>query len=65
MRQWRRMLKDYNFTSQYHLGKANVVVNALSQKPSKLIVATLLVKEWQTLETLADFDQQTTQSSEG
>src|ERR1700732_1812115 len=28
------LIKDYDFTPQYHLGKANVVANALSRKPS-------------------------------
>ena len=27
------MIKDYDYTIEYHSGKANVVVDALSQKP--------------------------------
>ena len=31
-RRWVELLKDYNCTIEYHLGKANVVANALSKK---------------------------------
>ena len=31
-RRWLEFLKDYDFELQYHLGKANVVADALSQK---------------------------------
>ncbi|KAA3483671.1 integrase [Gossypium australe] len=31
-RRWLKLLKDYEFVIDYHLGKANVVVDALSQK---------------------------------
>ena len=31
-RRWMEYLEDYDFTLQYHLGKANVVVDALSRK---------------------------------
>ena len=31
-RRWVKLMKDYDFTLQYHLGKANVVVDALSRK---------------------------------
>ena len=57
MRQRRLMelLKDYDFTLQYHPSKSNVVADALSRKPRKPILATLMVKEWQALETLAEF----------
>ena len=30
--QWMKFLEDYDLTLHYHLGKANVVVDALSQK---------------------------------
>ena len=50
------LLKDYDFTLQYHLGKANVVVDALSRKPRRPILATLMIKEWKALETLSEFD---------
>ena len=32
-RKWIELLKDYDFSLQYHLGKANVVSDVLSQKP--------------------------------
>ena len=54
------LLKDYDFTLQYHPSKANVVTDALSQKPRKLILATRMVKEWQALETLVEIDLQST-----
>ena len=31
-RRWMEYLEDYDFTLHYHPGKANVVVDALSQK---------------------------------
>ena len=31
-RRWMKFLEDYDFTLNYHLGKANVVADALSQK---------------------------------
>lgn len=33
-RRWIELLKDYDFTIEYHLGKANVVADALSSKSS-------------------------------
>ena len=33
-RRWIELLKDYDFTIEYHPGKANVVVDALSRKSS-------------------------------
>ena len=31
-RRWLELIKDYNLEMHYHLGKANVVVDGLSQK---------------------------------
>ena len=33
-RRWIELIKDYDCTIEYHLGKANVVADALSRKPS-------------------------------
>ena len=32
-RQWMELLKDYKFMLQYHLGKANILMDELNQKP--------------------------------
>ena len=63
-RRWMELLKDYDFTLQYHPGKANVVADALSRKPRKMI-ATLMIEEWQALETLVEFDVHATTSEGG
>ena len=34
-RRWMEYLEDYEFTLHYHLGKANVVANALNRKSGK------------------------------
>jgi len=31
-RRWLELMKDYDLTIQYHLGKANIVGDALSRK---------------------------------
>ena len=51
------LLKDYDFFLQYHPGKVNVVTDALSRRPHTLI-ASLMIREWQALETIAEFDLQ-------
>ena len=33
-KRWLELIKDYDLVSDYHLGKANVVIDALSQKSS-------------------------------
>ena len=54
-RRWMELLKDYDFTLEYHPGKANVVADALNRKP-RGIVASLMVQEWRMLESIAEFD---------
>ena len=53
MRQRRGMeyLEDYDFTLDYHPGKAIVVVDALSRK-SRGVLASVASREWQMLETV-------------
>ena len=41
--------EDYDFTLHYHLGKANVVVDALSRK-SRGVLASVASREWKMLE---------------
>ena len=47
-------LEDYDFTLYYHLGKANVVADALSRK-SRGALASVASQEWQMLETVGQF----------
>lgn len=47
---WLEFLKDYDFGLKYHLGKANVVANALIRK--SLHMATLIVMELDLIEHL-------------
>ncbi|XP_062028435.1 uncharacterized protein LOC133744320 [Rosa rugosa] len=54
-RRWMELIKDYDFTLEYHPGKANVVANALSRRP-RGIVAFLMVQKWLMLETASEFD---------
>ena len=48
-RRWMEFLKDYEFKLKYHLGKANVVVNALSKK--SLSVVWMIIKEAKLIES--------------
>ena len=61
---WMELLKDYDFSLQYHPGKANVVADALSRKP-QTVIASLMVREWRALETIAEFDLQPLTSAGG
>ena len=45
-RRWIELLKDYDYTIQYHPGKVNIVVDALSRK-SLGSLSHLIVKRWQ------------------
>ena len=46
------MLKDYNFSLNYHPGKANVVADALSQRTLHLLV--MLIKGLGLIEQFRD-----------
>ena len=51
-RRWLELIKDYDCTINYHPGKANVVVDALSRKDKlkMLISAEELIQEFERLE---------------
>ena len=55
-RRWMEFLKDY-FTLHYHLGKANVVADALNRK-SRGALASIASREWRMLETVGQFGLQ-------
>ena len=42
-RRWLELLKDYTLDIKYHLGKANVVTDALSRKPIGAVVSLVTV----------------------
>ena len=48
---WMEYLEDYYFTLHNHLGKANVIADALSRK-SRGVLASVASQEWQMLETV-------------
>ena len=54
-RRWMEYLEDYDFDLQYHPGKANVMVDALSQKPHSTL-ASISVREGKMLQQLGEFD---------
>ena len=53
-RRWMEYLEDYDFTLHYHTLKANVVADALSQK-SRGVLASIVSREWQMIETMGQF----------
>ena len=58
---WIEYLEDYDFTLQYHPGKANVVANALSRK-SQGMLARFSCHRWKMYNDLEDFDLKTNES---
>lgn len=44
-RRWLELMSEYDFKVMYHLGKTNVVADALSKKP-KVTLAHMEVLEW-------------------
>ena len=44
-RRWLELIKDYDLDIQYHEGKANVVVDALSRKSSHSLSALIVPEE--------------------
>ena len=56
-RRWVEYLEDYDFTLQYHPGKANVVADALSRKP-RGVLASLALEDWRRSVTVADYNLQ-------
>ena len=42
---WIEYLEDYNFAFHYHLGKVNVVADALNRK-SQGVLASITSREW-------------------
>ena len=48
---WIEYLEDYDFTLHYHLGKENVVADALNKK-SRGVLDSVASREWQMLEVV-------------
>ena len=63
-RRWMEFLKDYDFTLHYHLGKENVVVDALNRK-SRGALASIASREWRMLETVGQFGLQYSEQAQG
>ena len=61
---WMEYLEDYDFTLQFHLGKANVVVDALSRKLWG-VLACVASWEWLMLETVGQFGLQYSEQIQG
>ena len=53
-RRWMEILEDFDFSLQYHPGKANVVVDALSRK-SRSILSGLMDYEWMMYDYISEF----------
>ena len=53
-RRWMETLEDFDFSLQYHPGKANVVADALSRK-SRSILSGLMAYEWKMYDYISEF----------
>ena len=53
-RRWAEYMVDYDFTLQYHPGKANVVADALSRK-SHGLMACLALDSWKNSVAIGDY----------
>ncbi|XP_068487134.1 uncharacterized protein [Phaseolus vulgaris] len=60
-RRWIEFLKDYDFQLIYHLGKANVVADALSRK--KLQISSLMIRELELIEDFRSMNLEVSMSS--
>ena len=63
-RRWMEYMEDYDFSLHYYLGKANVVVDALSMK-SWGVLASVASREWQRLKTVGQFRLQYSDKTRG
>ena len=54
-RRWMETLEDFDFSLQYHPGKANVVVDYFSRK-SRSILLGLMAYEWKMYDYINEFD---------
>ena len=61
---WMKFLEDYDFTLHYHLGKENVVADALSRK-SQGALASIASRGWRMLETMGQFGLQYSEQAQG
>ncbi|XP_058102049.1 uncharacterized protein LOC131246156 [Magnolia sinica] len=53
-------LKDFKFKVSYHPGKANLVADTLSRKRTLKFAAPLMVREWNMVKFVRDFDMKLT-----
>ena len=63
-RRWMEYLEDDDFTLDYHLGKENVVVDALCRKLMG-VLASFASREWQMLKTVGQFRLQYSDQAQG